>query len=116
MVVLFFCGIFAGFVAPLLRRRGNAGGLALAAGATTLVIVAIAGLLHTDIREGLATVEANRKEYRFILACEIPVLVLGLLSLRWLKKSSFWTGWAMHVAFSAFVVFMVIWLEFFWHW
>ena len=81
-----------------------------------LIILAVAGLFHQDARQGMATVEANRKEYLFILACEIPVLVLGLVSLHWLKKLSFWTGWGIHLAFSLFVLMIAIWLEFFWHW
>jgi len=80
-----------------------------------LVVLAIAGLLHQDMREGLATVEANRREYRLMLECEIPALALALASLRWQKKL-FWVGWAIHAAFTALVVVIVIWLEFFWHW
>jgi hypothetical protein len=50
-----------------------------------------------------------------LLECEIPVLALALLSLRWQRKL-FWVGWAIHAAFTAFVAVIVIWLEFFWHW
>jgi len=64
-----------------------------------LVIVAIAGLLHHDVRDGMATVEANRREYRSMLEFEIPVLALALVSLRWQKKF-FWIGWAIHAAFT----------------
>jgi hypothetical protein len=88
----------------------------LAAGAALLIVMAGVGLWLPDLREGLAAVEANRKEYRFVLTCEIPVLALGLVSLGWVKKLTFWTGWAIHAAFTAFVVAVVIWLEFFWHW
>jgi hypothetical protein len=31
-----------------------------------LVIVAVTGLLHQDMRDGLATVEANRRQYRML--------------------------------------------------
>jgi hypothetical protein len=113
-VVIFFLGIFAGIVAPVLRRYGKAG-VVLAGGAAMLVVLAIAGLLHRDTREGLATIEANRREYRLILECEIPVLALALASLRWQRKL-FWVGWAIHAAFTVLVVVIVIWLEFFWHW
>ena len=113
-VAIFFIGIFAGIVAPVFRRSGTAG-VVLAGGAAILMILAVAGLSHRDMREGLATVEANRREYRLILECEIPVLALALASLRWRKKL-FWAGWAIHAAFALFVVVIVIWLEFFWHW
>jgi hypothetical protein len=113
-VVIFFLGIFAGIVAPVFRASGKAG-ILLAGGAALLVILAVAGLSHQDLREGLATLEANRREYRLILECEIPVLALALASLRWHKKL-FWAGWAIHAAFALFVVVIVTWLEFFWHW
>jgi len=41
------------------------------------------------MRLGLATVEANRREYLFVLACETLVLLLALLSMRWLKRLFF---------------------------
>jgi hypothetical protein len=59
-----------------------------------VVIVAVTGLLHQDMRNGLA---------------------LALLSLRGQRKL-FWVGWAIHAAFTVFVAVIVIWLEFFWHW
>jgi hypothetical protein len=101
-------------VAPVFRRSGKAG-VVLASGAALLAILAVAGLLHQDMRQGLATVQANRREYRLMLECEIPVLALALASIRWHKKL-FWVGWAIHVAFTVFVAVIVIWLEFFWHW
>jgi hypothetical protein len=113
-VVIFFLGIFAGIVSPVFRRHDKAG-VVLAGGAAMLVILAIAGLLHQDMRQGLATVETNRREYRLMLECEIPVLALAVRSLRWQKKL-FWVGWAIHAGFTVFVAVIVIWLEFFWHW
>jgi len=80
-----------------------------------LVIVAVAGLLHHDVRDGMATVEANLREYRSMLEFEIPVLALALVSLRWQKKF-FWIGWAIHAAFTVFVTAIAISPEFFWHW
>jgi len=76
-VVVFFLGIFAGIAAPIFRRYGKAG-IVLAGGAAMLVIVAVTGLLHQDMRDGLATVEANRRQYHMLLECEIPVLALAL--------------------------------------
>ncbi len=58
--------------------------------------------------------DANRREYLFALACESPVLALGLFSLQWLKKLLFWLGWGIHAAFTACVLTAVIWLKFFW--
>jgi hypothetical protein len=115
MVVIFCLGILAGILAPLLRRFGKAGGVALAAGAATLIVVAGLGLLNPDMRQGMATVEANRRQYSLVLAWELPVLVLALVSLQRLKKL-FWLGWAIHAAFTVLIAVIVIWLEFFWHW
>jgi hypothetical protein len=61
-------------------------------------------------------VNAYRREYLFVLACELPVLALALFSLRWLKKLLFWLGWGLHFAFTACILTVVIWLKFFWHW
>ena len=32
------------------------------------------------------------------------------------RKKLFWLGWGIHAAFTSYVVAVVIWLEFFWHW
>ena len=114
-VVIFFLSILAGIAAPIFRRYGNLSNWTLAAGAATLVIFAGVGLLHPDFRQGLAAVEANRREYLFVLACEMPVLAFALASSGRPKKL-FWLGWGIHVTFSTCVLAVVIWLEFFWHW
>ena len=59
--------------------------------------------------------EANRRQYLFVSACELPVLLLALVSLE-RRKKLFWLGWGIHAAFTACVVAVVIWLDFFWHW
>ena len=115
MAFVFVFGVVLGLVASLLRRYGRASGMTLAGGASVLLVLAAAGLVHTDAREGLATLEANRRQYLFVLACELPVLVLALVSLERFKKL-FWLGWGIHAAFTSCVVAVVIWLEFFWHW
>jgi cobalamin synthase len=53
-VVIIFLGIFAGIAAPIFRQYGKAG-IVLAGRAAMLVIVAVTGLLHQDMRDGLAT-------------------------------------------------------------
>jgi hypothetical protein len=113
--VIFFLGIFAGIVAPLFRRYDKAG-VVLAGGAAVLLIVAIAGLLQQDMRQGLATVEAIRREYLFVLGCESPVVVFALFPIAWLRKALFWLGWLIHLAFTAYVAMVVIWLKYSWHW
>ncbi len=115
MAFVFALGVVSGIVAALLRRYGRASSMALAGGAGVLLVLAAAGLVHTDTREGLAAIEANRRQYLFVLACEVPVLVLALVSLERGKKL-FWLGWGIHAAFTSCVVAVVIWLEFFWHW
>jgi len=89
MVSVFAFGVVAGFLAPFLRRLGNARCVCLAAGAAVLVLFAVVGLTHPDPSQGLAAVHANRREYLFVLGCESPVLALALFSLRWLKKLLF---------------------------
>ncbi len=115
MAFVFVLGVVVGLVAALLRRYGRASGMTLVGGASVLLVLAAAGLAHTDAREGLATLEANRRQYLFVLACELPVLVLALVSLDRFKKL-FWLGWGIHAAFTSCVVAVVIWLEFFRHW
>jgi predicted cobalt transporter CbtA len=77
--------------APLLRRY-HLRSPVLVAGACTVVVVAMVGLAHQDPRIGQAAIEANRRQYLYVLACELPVLILALISLR----NSKWTffGWA----------------------
>lgn len=115
MVFVFVLGVVLGIVAAPFRRYGRASSMALAGGASVLAILAVAGLVHSDSREGLAAMEANHRQYPFVLACELPVLLLALVSLE-RRKKLFWLGWGIHAAFTACVVAVVIWLEFFWHW
>ncbi|MGA8023259.1 MAG: hypothetical protein WCC18_07630 [Candidatus Acidiferrales bacterium] len=100
--------------APLLRRF-QLRSPALVAGASTVVAVAIIGLAHQDPRIGEATIEANRRQYLYVLACELPVLILALISLR-NSKWAFWLGWTINLIFAIYLAVIVIWLEFFWHW
>src|SRR5258705_7352463 len=116
MVFVFVFGVVAAFAAPLLRRFGNAPSVCLAVGAAVLVLFSVIGLTHLDLRQGLAAVDANRREDLFSLACELAVLALGLFSLPWLKKILFCLGWGIHAAFTACVITAVIWLEFFLPW
>jgi hypothetical protein len=104
-----------GLVAPLLRHLGRAAGLALAIGAGLIVAASVAEYVFADPRAGMAAINANRQFDRISLACEIPVVILALLSLRGSRRI-FWGGWAIHVGFAAWIVTIVVWLEFFWHW
>jgi hypothetical protein len=88
-VVIFFLGIFAGIAAPIFRQYGRAGGV-LAGGAAMLVIVAVTGLLHQDMRDGLATLAANRCAYRLVLECEIPLLALALAVAPLPAEDAYW--------------------------
>ena len=113
---VFVFGVVAGVVAPVLWRFGDARCVSLAVGAAVLLFFAVFGLTHPDLRQGLSAVEATRREYLFVLACESPVLALAFFSLRWLKTLLFWLGWGIHIAFTACILTVVIWLKFFWHW
>jgi len=111
---VFVLGIGVALVAPLLRRYHKASA-ALAVGAGTVLTVAVVGLAHQDPRIGEAAIAANRREYLLVAACELPVFVLALLSLKYFKWA-FWLGWAANLVFALYVTVIVIWLEFFWHW
>jgi hypothetical protein len=114
LVIFFIFGIGLALLAPLLRRYHKASA-ALAVGAAAVLAVAIAGLVHQDPRIGEAAIAANRREYLFMLACELPVFILALLSFKYFKWA-FWVGWAINLAFASYVTVIVVWLEFFWHW
>ncbi len=88
---------------------------ALAGGAFTVLAVAIVGLAHSDPRIGQAAIEANRRQYLFVLACELPVFTLALISFRYFKWA-FWLGWTINLIFALYLAVIVVWLEFFWHW
>jgi len=79
MVFAFVLGVVAGMVAPFFAAiRYQCAQRLLAVGATVLAFFALVGLTHPDPSQGLAAVDANRREYLFVLACESPVLVLAL--------------------------------------
>ena len=113
-MIIFFLGISLMIIAPLLRRASMAS-FALAGGALAVLAVCMIGLVHVDPRIGLAAIESNRREYLFLLACEAPVFLLALIS--WKRfKWAFWLGYGINVAVSIFVLVIIVWLEFFWHW
>ena len=115
MAIVFVLGAILGMIAPLLRRRRNAASAVLAAGAAILIAPAILDFVHPDARIGQAALDANRRFYLLLLACELPVLALAIIS--WGRsKKAFWLGWAIHVAFTVWLIVMLVWLEFFWHW
>jgi hypothetical protein len=113
-IFVFFVGIGLMLVAPFLRRFRKAS-LSLACGAAAVLAVAAVGLVHVDPRIGEAAIAANRREYLFMLACELPVLILALISFKYFKWA-FWLGWAINLLFAMYVAVIVVWLEFFWHW
>ena len=114
MAIVLVTGVCLMIVAPSLRRF-QLSSPALVAGACTVVAVAIVGLAHQDPRIGEAGIEANRRQYLYVLACEFPVLVLALISLR-NSKWAFWLGWTINLALASYLAVIVVWLEFFWHW
>jgi hypothetical protein len=115
MATVIVIGIMAGLIAVAFPRNGNSRSAALASGATILLAAAVYGLLHQDPRNGSAAINANLRQYHFLMACEFSVLALAVGSFSRFKKI-FWAGWAIHAAFAGFLLFVVIWLEFFWHW
>jgi len=114
LIAIFLIGMSLMLLAPLLRRDNKAT-LALAGGACLVLVFSVIGLLHVDPRIGLSAIESNRKEYLFFVFCEVPVLILALLS-RKLIRWAFWLGWGINAAVSLFVLWVFIELTYFWHW
>jgi hypothetical protein len=114
VAVIFAFGITLMLVAPLLRRYCKAAS-ALAAGAFILLALSVVELIHADARQGQSAVESNRRFYLIVLACELPVFTLALISARYFKYA-YWLGWAVNLIFSLWLVTVLVWLKFFWHW
>jgi hypothetical protein len=114
LAIVLVIGVCLMIAAPLLRRY-HLRSPVLVAGACTVVVVAMVGLAHQDPRIGQAAIEANRRQYLYVLACELPVLILALISLR-NSKWTFWLGWTINLALALYLAVIVLWLEFFWHW
>ena len=114
MALIFTFGIALMLTAPLLRRSRKAP-FALAGGAFILLVLAVFGLTYPDVSAGQAAIESNRRFYLIILAFELPVLTLALVSLRYFKYA-FWLGWTVNLGFTAWLIAVLVWLEFFWHW
>ena len=104
-----------GLITPVVRgHRRTAAKMLLALGAVILVGFALTHLINQDPRAGLAAMEENRRFGLLIAGCELPVLAMALLSLKWLDKL-YWFGWGIHAALSVWLTVVFVWLEFFWH-
>jgi hypothetical protein len=114
LAIVLVLGIALMIAAPLLRRYRLAAP-ALVGGAATVLAVAIVGLAYSDPRIGQAAIEANRRQYLYVLACELPVLIFALISSKHFKWA-FWLGWSINLLFALYLAVIVVWLEFFWHW
>jgi hypothetical protein len=114
MAFLFVLGTLVGILSPVFRRDTRLRAVILASGAAIVSVVAAGYLLHQDPRDGLATIRANQQFGRIVLASGLPTVVLALFSLR--RAKLYWLAWGIHVAFSAWITAVLIWLKFFWHW
>lgn len=114
MSFIFDLGIALMLVAPLLRRYRKAS-FALAGGASIILALTAFGLLHPDVAQGQAAIDSNRRIYLIVLAFELPVITLALISLRYFKYA-FWVGWAVNLVFTLWLTAVLVWLKFFWHW
>jgi hypothetical protein len=112
--IIFVLGMGLMLMAPLLRRYRIAS-YALAGGAFVILVVSLNGLAHLDPRFGEGAIASDRRYYHFFLACELPVLILALISQRYFKWA-FWIGWTINLALALYLTLIAIWLEFFWHW
>jgi hypothetical protein len=88
---------------------------ALVGGASIILALTFFGLIHPDARSGQAAIECNRRFYLVVLAVELPVFTLALISLRYFRYA-FWLGWVANLIFTLWLAAVLVWLEFFWHW
>jgi len=88
----------------------------LATGACIVLGYALFDLAHPDVRIGRAAIESNRRFELLTLACELPVVILAVVSVRFNQKICYWLGWSINLAYGIWLGIIVIWLEFFWHW
>lgn len=115
MLSLSIFAVALGAISPFFRRRGRSAAVMLAVGAGILAVIAITNFINQDPRSGTAAIRANRGFDLPIIACESPAFVLALASLKRFGKLG-WLGWGLHVALSVWLVVVIIWIEFFWHW
>jgi hypothetical protein len=115
MAVVFVLGLLMSLSAPLLRSRHRTAAVTLAAGAAILIAFAAFEIVHPDLRAGEAAVEESWRFAKLTLGCEVPVLTLALTSMPERRKV-FWAGWIIHVGFTLWMIVVVVWLTFFWHW
>ena len=80
-----------------------------------MIALVLFGMAYPDLREGQGAIESNHRFYLITLAFELPVFVLGLISLRFFKYA-FWLGWVVNLVFALLLIAMMVWLKFFWHW
>jgi hypothetical protein len=114
VALMFALGVALMLTAPLLRRYHKAS-LVLMTGASIVLALTTFELIHPDARIGQAAIESNRRFYLIVIAVELPVLILALIS-SWYFKYAFWLGWSVNLVFTLWLAVVLVWLEFFWHW
>jgi hypothetical protein len=110
----FASGIALRLVAPPLRRYHKASSV-LMAGASIVLALTAFELIRPDARTGQAAIESNRRFYLIVIAVELPVLMLALISTLYFKYA-FWPGWSVNLVFTLWLSSVLVWLQFFWHW
>ena len=80
-----------------------------------LIALSLFAFIHPDLRAGEAAVEGSGRFAMLTLVCEVPVLALGLTSLAG-RKRVYWTGCITHLAFALWLIIVIVWLTYFWHW
>ena len=114
METIFVLGIALVLVAPLLRRFGKAS-QTVVAGAFIVLAVVVFGLAFPNTAGGQEAVESDRRFYLAVLGLELPVLGLGLISLRFFRYT-FWVGWTINLILTLLLIALMVWFKFFWHW
>jgi len=117
MLILFCLAMALGILSPLFRRKNvRAHVMALASAAGIILLIAVFAFISASPASlGAAANESNRLQAIAITICELPVLLLSLLSLRG-SKALFWLGWAINALFSLYCGYFIVVLTFFWHW
>jgi hypothetical protein len=112
-VFSFALGIALMLVAPLLRRYHQASSVLISAASIVLALTGFE-LIRPGARIGQAAIESNRRFYLIVLTVELPVPILASISLRHFGHA-FWLGWIVNLAFTLWLLVVLVWREFFWH-
>ena len=104
-------------IAALLRpKQVKVASYVVVAGALLALTSSIFDWVYPAYKWGMASVNSDRRIDQFTIACELPVLVLALISVGYFRRLTFWLAWTISLIYVLWWAVVIIWLEFFWHW